>query len=203
VRVKTVAIQFIFTSCATSCPTLVATFRDLQRSLNNREHVQFISISVDPEHDRPENLHQFAQQWKVKPGWTMVAGERAAVDKPMLALTGATVPPNGHSSMMLIGREGRWSRAFSPQSGLYVAPRGRRMEMRACLHTFACAVCVSVAAAAQPPSLPLARRYTSPGRPDARRSRQHLPTATSVFLPTPSHVATVMGSTPRAQSKVV
>src|SRR6185295_9494228 len=62
VKGKTVAINFIFTTCATICPPLTATFRKVQQELGGRKgsDVQLISISVDPVTDVPERLKAFS-----------------------------------------------------------------------------------------------------------------------------------------------
>ena len=58
VKGKTVAINFIFTTCTTICPPMGATFAKVQTLLGERagKDVQMISISVDPVTDTPERL---------------------------------------------------------------------------------------------------------------------------------------------------
>jgi cytochrome oxidase Cu insertion factor (SCO1/SenC/PrrC family) len=53
---KTVAINFIFTSCTTTCPPLTTAMRAIQRELADRvgRDIWLISVSVDPAVDRPE-----------------------------------------------------------------------------------------------------------------------------------------------------
>src|SRR5580693_6912621 len=66
VKGRTVAINFIFTSCATICPVLAANFRKVEQELEKDGHggqVQLISISVDPVTDTPERLKQFAAKF--------------------------------------------------------------------------------------------------------------------------------------------
>jgi protein SCO1 len=42
--------------------------------------IAFVSISLDPEHDTPEVLKDFAQFWGVKPeGWSFLTGPLEAV----------------------------------------------------------------------------------------------------------------------------
>ena len=61
VKGKTVAINFIFTTCTAICPPLTATFRRVQQDLAERApQVGLISVSVDPTVDTPERLHDFA-----------------------------------------------------------------------------------------------------------------------------------------------
>src|SRR5258707_8629130 len=87
VRGKTVAINFIFTTCTTICPPLTATFRRVQQDLAERTlPVQLISISVDPMTDTPERLHDFAAKFKADPGWTFVTGDKTEIDSLLSAL---------------------------------------------------------------------------------------------------------------------
>ncbi|HEV7375880.1 MAG TPA: SCO family protein, partial [Pyrinomonadaceae bacterium] len=66
VKGKTVAINFIFTTCTTICPPLTATFRRVQQELGERvgSDIALISISVDPVTDTPERLQDFAAKFK-------------------------------------------------------------------------------------------------------------------------------------------
>jgi cytochrome oxidase Cu insertion factor (SCO1/SenC/PrrC family) len=57
VKNKTVAINFIFTTCTTICPPMTATFRRVQEELAKTAlDVKLISVSVDPTTDTPERL---------------------------------------------------------------------------------------------------------------------------------------------------
>ncbi|MFN8001387.1 MAG: SCO family protein [Acidobacteriota bacterium] len=58
VKGKTVAINFIFTTCTTICPPLSATFRQLQTQLGPRvgQDLQPDIRSVDPTTDIPARL---------------------------------------------------------------------------------------------------------------------------------------------------
>jgi len=54
IKDKTVAINFIFTTCTTICPPLTATFRRVQQELaTSAPDAKLISISVDPTTDTP------------------------------------------------------------------------------------------------------------------------------------------------------
>ncbi|HLL75605.1 MAG TPA: SCO family protein, partial [Pyrinomonadaceae bacterium] len=74
VRGKTVAVNFIFTTCTTICPPLGATFARVQRDLGERagRDVHLISVSVDPANDTPERLKAWGAKFKAAPGWTFV-----------------------------------------------------------------------------------------------------------------------------------
>jgi len=92
VKGKTVAINFIFTTCTTICPPLTATFRRVQQNLaleQKGSDVQLISISVDPVTDTPERLQDFAAKFKAGPGWTFVTGDKQEIDSLLRALGAA------------------------------------------------------------------------------------------------------------------
>ena len=65
VKGKTVAINFIFTTCTTICPPLAATFAKTQKLLGDRlgKDVYLISVSVDPVTDTPERLRAWGKVW--------------------------------------------------------------------------------------------------------------------------------------------
>lgn len=116
VKGKTVAINFIFTTCTTICPPLTATFRRVQQMLGERSgrEVQLISISVDPATDVPERLKDFANKFKAGPGWTFVTGSKPEIDRLLTALGGYTADKNDHTPMILVGNDSAnfWTRTY-------------------------------------------------------------------------------------------
>jgi cytochrome oxidase Cu insertion factor (SCO1/SenC/PrrC family) len=116
VRGKTVAINFIFTTCTTICPPLTATFRKVQQELGERvgRDIELISISVDPTTDVPERLKEFSAKFKAAPGWTFVTGSKPEIDQLLGALGAAVGDKNDHTPMLLIGNDaaGYWTRTY-------------------------------------------------------------------------------------------
>ncbi len=116
VKGKTVAINFIFTTCTTICPPLGATFARVQRELGARagRDVRFISISVDPATDTPERLKAWGAKFHAAEGWTFVTGLKPQVDELLRALGAATASPAEHSPTVLIGNDaaGQWTRSY-------------------------------------------------------------------------------------------
>ena len=113
-RDKTVAINFIFTSCTTTCPPLTAAMRAIQRELADRvgRDIWLISVSVDPAVDRPERLQTFATAFGAGPGWTFVTGSKPDIDSLLRSFGSYGGDIGAHSTTMLIGNEGtgRWVR---------------------------------------------------------------------------------------------
>jgi cytochrome oxidase Cu insertion factor (SCO1/SenC/PrrC family) len=120
IKGKTVAINFIFTTCTTICPPLTATFRRVQQELNKQtgSGVELISISVDPVIDTPERLYDFAAKFKAGPGWTFVTGDKSEIDSLLQALGAAVGNKNDHTPMILVGNDatGYWTRAYGLSS---------------------------------------------------------------------------------------
>ena len=104
VRGKTVAVNFIFTTCTTICPPLGATFRRVQQELGERagRDVHLISVSVDPANDTPERLKAWGAKFKAAPGWTFVTGAKPDIDELLRALAASTARPEDHSPTILI-----------------------------------------------------------------------------------------------------
>jgi cytochrome oxidase Cu insertion factor (SCO1/SenC/PrrC family) len=116
VKGRTVAINFIFTTCTTICPPLAATFRRVQQEMGERvgADVRLISISVDPVIDTPERLKAFGAKFKAGPGWTFVTGNKFEINLLLKALGAAVVDKNDHSPMVLVGNDsaGYWTRTY-------------------------------------------------------------------------------------------
>ena len=110
---RTVAVNFVFTTCTTVCPALTTTMRAIQRELGERvgQDVWLISVSVDPTVDRPERLRAFANGFGAGPGWTFLTGEPADINR-LLKAFGSAGGISAHATTMLIGNahSGRWVR---------------------------------------------------------------------------------------------
>ncbi len=59
---KTLLVDFIFTRCPGPCPSLTSSHVSVQRALSPalREKIRFVSITIDPERDTPEDLRAYA-----------------------------------------------------------------------------------------------------------------------------------------------
>ena len=60
-RGRVLVVDFIFTSCPDVCPLLTEQLSGLRKQLPTEQALSFVSFSVDPEHDSPERLRQFAK----------------------------------------------------------------------------------------------------------------------------------------------
>jgi protein SCO1/2 len=79
---KVVAVTFIYTECPDICPMLTQKMVQVQDELGADfgKKIAFVSISLDPAHDTPEVLKDYAQFWGAKPeGWSFLTGSLDAV----------------------------------------------------------------------------------------------------------------------------
>jgi protein SCO1/2 len=81
-RGRVLALTFIYTHCADTCPILTARLVGLQTRLGTDfgSRVHFVSISLDPETDTPTVLLAYARAHGVAlDGWSFLTGSREAV----------------------------------------------------------------------------------------------------------------------------
>jgi len=78
---KIIVLDFFFTRCPTICPGLAKSMKKLQDSfVKNDSIVQFISISIDPEHDSVTQLRKFADRYNINHDtWWMVTGDKKEI----------------------------------------------------------------------------------------------------------------------------
>lgn len=85
-------LQFIFTTCPAVCPVLSGTFAAARERLGPEvERVRMVSISIDPEHDTPARLREYAERYGAGPRWRFLTGGRdeiVAVQKAFDAFPG-------------------------------------------------------------------------------------------------------------------
>jgi protein SCO1/2 len=99
--------DFIFTTCTTVCPLLSAKLVLLQHQLPD-ERLRFVSFSVDPEHDTPEVLARYAEQWRKDPRWVLFSTDPAGIQatardmRVALMKTDDEVNPIMHTSMFFL-----------------------------------------------------------------------------------------------------
>jgi protein SCO1 len=91
-------VDFVYTYCTDACPIMSATFQDAQRKLAADKllgsKVMLVSLSVDPQHDTPAVLADYAQQFKADPNsWKMLTGDWDAVYEVITGFKVATRPP--------------------------------------------------------------------------------------------------------------
>jgi protein SCO1/2 len=91
-------LDFVYTYCTDACPIMSATFQDAQRKLGNDKllgsKVMLVSLSVDPVHDTPPVMADYAQRFQADPNsWKMLTGDFDSVYNVITGFKVATRPP--------------------------------------------------------------------------------------------------------------
>lgn len=114
VKGKTVAINFIYTSCKTACPIQGAVFSQVQEKLKKRlgKDIFLVSISIDPKIDSPKKLSKWGKKFKQRSGWTLVTGDKSKINNLLKSIDMYTAILEDHSPIILIGndKQGQWKR---------------------------------------------------------------------------------------------
>ncbi len=78
---KIIVVDFFFTHCPTICPGMARSMKKLQKSFEqNPEIVQFVSVSIDPEHDSVDQLRKFANKLDINHDtWWFVTGDKKQI----------------------------------------------------------------------------------------------------------------------------
>lgn len=149
-RDKVVVIDFIFTRCAGACPMLTAKLNAVRRELGELfgDRVRFVSISIDPEFDTPQELAYFAKKHGAQhPEWIFLTGKKADVKA-------------------VVSRLGQWTEEVSEHSTLFIAGNARARhwtKIRADAGAEAFALQVRKLVGGDPAVLPAAARAAPQG----------------------------------------
>jgi len=102
---KPVALNFIFTTCTTICPVMTATFAQMQRDLGEAAgQVRLVSVSIDPEYDRPEVLEEYAKRFDAGGDWTFLTGEEADILRVLVSFKAHAGSKMNHQPLTLLKR---------------------------------------------------------------------------------------------------
>lgn len=104
---RPVLLNFIFTSCTTVCPPMSQIFAALQERLGTRrEQVQMVSVSIDPEHDSPARLRDYAARFGAGAQWRFHTGSTDAVDAVQRAFNVYRPDKMGHTPVTFVRPKG-------------------------------------------------------------------------------------------------
>ena len=123
-----VVVNFVFTRCTEACPLLTRRMNGVRRDLGDRfgREVRFVSLSVDPEFDTPQEMRRFAEKQEAAyTGWTWLTGKKEDVDRVLAKLGEVVASPGDHSTGLLAAnvRTGHWTRIRPDASPAIVARR--------------------------------------------------------------------------------
>ena len=85
-RGKVLVASFLFSRCPSGCAGIQAEIGNIAREFSgNEDGLQFLSFSLDPEHDTPEVLQQFASLHQLDaPNWWFLTGDPEALHSYMV-----------------------------------------------------------------------------------------------------------------------
>jgi protein SCO1/2 len=77
---KVYVVEFFFTTCPSICPIMSENLVEIQNKLKGNENFGIVSITIDPEHDTPQVLKEYAEEHKVtNPNWNFLTGDRKEI----------------------------------------------------------------------------------------------------------------------------
>jgi cytochrome oxidase Cu insertion factor (SCO1/SenC/PrrC family) len=109
---RLVLINFMLAGCHAICPPETANLARVQDLLGDRlgRSVVMMSLTVDPEHDGPEQLKRFADSFGARDGWYFLTGNPPEVQDLARRLGGYTTDPADHSALLIVANveAGSW-----------------------------------------------------------------------------------------------
>lgn len=122
---RTVAINFMYTSCTTVCSPLTATLAQVRKDLVARGlgDVQVVSITVDPQTDTPKVLKSYAGKFDAGAGWSFVTATPAELRRIQAAFGVPQVSREAHTPIIFVTNEptGKWTRVYGLASARSIA----------------------------------------------------------------------------------
>ncbi|MGH8092245.1 MAG: SCO family protein [Chthoniobacterales bacterium] len=103
--------DFIYTTCPGPCPMISSRMSETQRPLRDTD-VQLVSFSVDPQHDTPSVLRDYAAKLDAQPGrWKFLTGDKDTIyrlvrDGFKLATADGADGPVHSTRIVLVDRRG-------------------------------------------------------------------------------------------------
>jgi protein SCO1 len=84
---KVYVVEFFFTTCPSICPKMNKNLVQIQNSFKGLKNFGVASFTINPEHDTPEVLKQYAEEYGItNPNWHLMTGDIDTIYK--LANTG-------------------------------------------------------------------------------------------------------------------
>ena len=100
-------VDFIYGTCNTICPVLSAGFSGLQRKLGEHSgDVRLVSITIDPEHDTPDQMADYLKRYRARPGWDVLTGSREEIDQILYAFEAYVPNKMNHLPLILMRSPG-------------------------------------------------------------------------------------------------
>lgn len=73
---KVYLVEFFYSTCPTICPIMNANLVEIAEEFKDRDDFGIASFSIDPTHDTPEVLQEYAEQHGIEhPNWHLMTGD--------------------------------------------------------------------------------------------------------------------------------
>src|SRR5690606_8998293 len=74
---KVYVAEFFFATCPSICPIMTANLVEVQNAFSGEEEFGIVSFTIDPKHDTPEVLKNYAELHGIEhPNWHLLTGEK-------------------------------------------------------------------------------------------------------------------------------
>jgi len=106
--------SFVFTRCTGPCPQVTGTMARLQSELKGEPDVRFVTFTVDPKRDRPDELKRYADHFRADAErWLFLTGDEETIHrlltKGFMVAAGRSEQPNppfgqefDHSTLLVV-----------------------------------------------------------------------------------------------------
>ena len=119
-----IVLNFIFATCTTVCPVMTATFAQARAALGpEADRVEMVSITIDPQHDTPAVLAEYAQKYEAPAAWAFLTGPSADINAALHAFDADFGSKFNHRPVTLLHAPGAaaWVRLEGLGSGAALA----------------------------------------------------------------------------------
>ena len=97
--VPTSSRDFVFTTCGSVCPMMSAHLRDLQKT--TPAAVRLVSFTVDPDHDTPAVLKEYAQRYQAdEQRWHFLTGTTTQMYQVAREMRLVVIPPTQSEGLL-------------------------------------------------------------------------------------------------------
>lgn len=89
-RGQPVVISMAYTSCAYTCPLILAQMQQIEKKLaeNGKKQVRFVLVSFDPEKDTPEVLKAYAKKKQLSGQWSLLTAKNDKAPREIASVLG-------------------------------------------------------------------------------------------------------------------
>jgi protein SCO1/2 len=125
-----VVLSFVFTTCPTVCPVTTATLARMRDVLGaDGAGLRLVTMTIDPDHDRPQVLADYAARHHTGAGWQFVTGSPADVERVLKAFDAGAGDKMRHRPVVLLRAAGQseWVRIDGLASAADLAREYRRL----------------------------------------------------------------------------